>query len=115
VFTVTINDERIQFKSDVDFRPMAFSSDTSVTGPLAFIGYGISSDTLHYDDYANIDVKGKVVIILRYSPDGKNQASHFGEYTAFRKKIMIAREKGAFFNHSNRSEDLAMLLLLPFS
>ena len=95
MLAMTIRDERIQFKSDLDFRPMAFSSDTSVTGPLAFIGYGISADTLHYDDYASIDVKGKVVMILRYSPDGKNQASPFGEYTAFRKKIMIAREKGA--------------------
>lgn len=88
-------EQQYRFIPDIDFRPLPFSSDTSVSGPLAFVGYGISADTLHYDDYTNIDVKGKVVIILRYSPDGKNQQSPFGDYTALRKKIMVARDKGA--------------------
>lgn len=95
LLAITIGEKKLQAEPDVDYTPMAFSSDTSISGPLAFIGYGISADTLHYDDYANIDVKGKVVIILRYSPDGKDQASRFSEYTAYRKKIMIARDKGA--------------------
>ncbi len=95
LLAITIGENKLQAEPDVDYTPMAFSSDTSISGPLAFIGYGISADTLHYDDYANIDVKGKVVIILRYSPDGKDQASRFSEYTAYRKKIMIARDKGA--------------------
>jgi hypothetical protein len=95
LLALSIGEKKFLFEPDVDYRPMAFSSDTSISGPLAFVGYGISADTLHYDDYANIDVNGKVVIILRYSPDGKAQASPFSEYTAFRKKIMIARDKGA--------------------
>ncbi|WCT14639.1 M28 family peptidase [Mucilaginibacter jinjuensis] len=36
---------------------------------LAFVGYGISEPALGYDDYAGIDVKGKIVIITRGAPD----------------------------------------------
>ena len=42
---------------------------TRVTdAPLAFAGYGISAPELGYDDYAGLDVKGKVVVIVRGAP-----------------------------------------------
>ncbi|MBF9142623.1 M28 family peptidase [Hymenobacter properus] len=36
--------------------------------PLAFAGFGISAPELGYDDYASLDVKGKVVMIVRGAP-----------------------------------------------
>jgi Zn-dependent M28 family amino/carboxypeptidase len=36
--------------------------------PLAFAGFGISAPELGYDDYAGLDVKGKVVLIVRGAP-----------------------------------------------
>ena len=42
---------------------------TRVTdAPLAFAGFGISAPELSYDDYAGLDVKGKVVVIVRGAP-----------------------------------------------
>ncbi|WP_035560843.1 M28 family peptidase [Hymenobacter sp. IS2118] len=42
---------------------------TSVqNAPLAFAGFGISAPELGYDDYAGLDVKGKVVVIVRGAP-----------------------------------------------
>ena len=42
---------------------------TAVTNaPLAFAGFGISAPELGYDDYAGLDVKGKVVVIVRGAP-----------------------------------------------
>jgi hypothetical protein len=38
-------------------------------GTVVFAGYGISQPTLGYDDYAGIDVRGKVLLIMRGSPD----------------------------------------------
>ncbi|ARS35568.1 M28 family peptidase [Pontibacter actiniarum] len=38
--------------------------------PLVFAGYGISAPDMNYDDYANIDAKGKVVVIMRGTPEG---------------------------------------------
>lgn len=37
----------------------------SVTAPLVFAGYGISAPGLGYDDYAGLDVKGKIVVVTR--------------------------------------------------
>jgi hypothetical protein len=42
--------------------------DTKFSGQLAFAGYGISSPENGYDDYANVDAKGKAVIIVRGHP-----------------------------------------------
>ena len=36
--------------------------------PLAFAGFGISAPELGYDDYADLDVKGKIVVIVRGAP-----------------------------------------------
>ncbi len=42
---------------------------TRVTdAPLAFAGFGISAPELGYDDYAGLDVQGKVVVIVRGAP-----------------------------------------------
>ena len=50
-----------------------------------FAGYGITAADHHYDDYAGLDVKDKIVLILRHEPqeadeksvfDGKELTSH---------------------------------------
>jgi len=80
---------------DSNFRPFGFSASGSAQGPLVFVGYGISAPDKSYDDYAGLDVKDKVVLMLRYAPDGSNPQSSFQKYTALRNKARIAREKGA--------------------
>ncbi len=87
--------EKIDFKLDRDFRPLSFSADTSASGPLVFAGYGISADSLHYDDYNGIDVSHKIVLVLRYSPDGKGPQSKFTRFSSLSAKTFVARDKGA--------------------
>ncbi|WP_426058639.1 M28 family peptidase [Hymenobacter sp. B1770] len=41
---------------------------TVADAPLTFAGFGISAPELGYDDYAGLDVKGKVVVIVRGAP-----------------------------------------------
>ena len=50
---------------------------------LAFVGYGISAEEeLNYDEYADIDVEGKVVVVLRHEPQRQQTDSVFdGENT----------------------------------
>ena len=57
-------------KLSQDFVPFSFSASGVVTGPLVFAGYGASASEFGYDDYTGMDVKGKVVVILRYEPSG---------------------------------------------
>jgi aminopeptidase YwaD len=80
---------------DKDFRPFGFSGTGAVEGRLVFAGYGISASDLSYDDYAGIDVRGKIAVVLRYAPDGSGSQSSYQKYTALRKKAQVARDKGA--------------------
>ncbi len=57
-------------KVSQDFVPFSFSSSGRLEAPLVFAGYGATADEFHYDDYAGIDVKDKVVLLLRYEPSG---------------------------------------------
>jgi hypothetical protein len=72
-------------KRDADFVPVAFSDKAAITAPLVFVGYGITAPELHWDDYAGVDVKGKVVVVMRHEPgeldpnspfDGTNNTRH---------------------------------------
>ena len=82
-----------------DYMPLAFSSSVPATGQVVFVGYGISAPELQYDSYGGVDVRGKIVAILRGSPDGDNPHGRFADYTApgleIQKKVIKAREKGA--------------------
>ena len=60
-----------------------------------FAGYGISATEKSYDDFKDIDVSGKAVVVLRYGPDGDDPHSDFEKYTSLRNKARIARDKGA--------------------
>lgn len=85
----------LHFEYGKDYRTLSFSSDTSLTASLVFAGYGISSDSLGYDDYKNIDVHGKIVAVLRYSPAGQGNDNEFTKQTPLMVKAFTARTKGA--------------------
>ncbi len=77
------------------FRPLAFTAAGEAEGEVVFAGYGISAPELGWDDYAGLDVKGKILLALRYSPDGDDPRSPFAPLTALRAKAATARERGA--------------------
>ncbi|HXV14443.1 MAG TPA: M28 family peptidase, partial [Candidatus Krumholzibacteria bacterium] len=81
-----------------DFRPLAFSENATVEGPVAFAGYGLKTPgTSAYDSYGDFDVKDKVVLVLAYVPEGvaMERRMELNMYAGARYKAMIAREKGA--------------------
>ncbi len=88
-------ERRITLPVDLKYRPLGFSKTGPFAGELAFVGYGISAPDEDYDDYANIDVTGKMVVMFRRSPDGDNAHSALTSYSSFVAKAMTAREKGA--------------------
>lgn len=84
-----------EWKVGTDFRPLAFSAAGAVDGDVVFAGYGIVAKDLSYDDYAGLDVAGKIVLVLRYGPDGDDEKSPFSPFAALRYKAAVAKEKGA--------------------
>ncbi|HSB70505.1 MAG TPA: M28 family peptidase [Candidatus Methylomirabilis sp.] len=83
-----------------DFTPFSFSDSGRVQAEAAFVGYGITAPELQYDDYAGVDVTGKVVLVLTGDPRERDTASPFRRpeayrYTEVRYKALNAREHGA--------------------
>ena len=66
----------------------------SLNAPLVFAGFGISEPSLGYDDYAGLDVKGKIVLITRGSPD-KFSSSVSAHTMNSAHIIKVAAEHGA--------------------
>jgi len=84
-------------KMETDFTPFAFSENNSFTGEVVFAGYGfdINEDSLKWNDYAGIDVKGKIVMILRADPEIEKNKSPFIKYSRDRDKVLQAKDMGA--------------------
>lgn len=57
-----------QYKPGSDFVCRGFSGQGSFAAPVVFCGYGMTFPSLGYDDYANVDVKGKIVIVFKQNP-----------------------------------------------
>ena len=93
--SATIGSHTLTFTLDTDFRTLPFSSDTTLNAGVVFVGYGISADSLKFDDYASVSAKGKIAIILRYTPESKSKENRFRAYESLYRKTFIAREKGA--------------------
>ncbi len=83
-----------------EYVPLSFSKPGSFSGRLAFVGYGVSTNG--YDDFADVDVEGKVVLMLRYEPfdgDGKSRLNNgedgFSSNASLTTKVEAAEKAGA--------------------
>ena len=79
---------------------LSLSDNGTVSGPMVLAGYGIvlpEGQGFSYDSYAGIDVKDKIVLVLRYAPEGADaKLRHLlARYSALRYKAMAARQRGA--------------------
>jgi Zn-dependent M28 family amino/carboxypeptidase len=87
-----------ELKLNQDFVPFSFSSSGEVTGPVVFAGYGATAPEFGYDDYAHLDVKDKIVVILRYEPAGfaaKSGNAGLTQHSQLITKAINARNHGA--------------------
>lgn len=89
-----------QYLAGEDYTPINFSASGSVEGNVIFVGYGISSEEHGYDDYFHLDVKDKIVVVLRYEPAhfstqerrGRRRYTHHANLIS---KAINARNRGA--------------------
>jgi hypothetical protein len=93
-------DQRIELKLGEDFNPLALGGSGMFDAPLVFAGYGITGTKEGYDDYAGVDVEGKVVIVMRHEPRQSDPHSAFnGEkaslHAYYSRKLSNAYRHGA--------------------
>ncbi len=67
---------------------------TTLDLPVVFVGQGIVAPGYHRDDYAGVDVRGKIVAILGGAPS-RFQSEERAHFSSPATKAMIAAEHGA--------------------
>jgi hypothetical protein len=82
------------YKLGEDFVFRGFTGSGDMTGEVAFCGYGISMPEIGYDDYADIDVQDKIVMVFKYNPSWKIDNNKWSS-GAPRVKARVAAEHGA--------------------
>lgn len=119
-FSYNLDEHRKRtLKFQKDFAPLNLSTAGSVSGQVVFAGYGITAPEYNYDDYAGLDVKNKIVLLLRHEPqelddksvfDGKVYTAHaqiFSKATNAKihgaKAVLMVNDVAA---HSNDADEL---------
>ncbi len=93
--------EAVVAKLNDGMNPMSIgSTHGQITGPIAFVGYGITAPKLVYDDFAGINVRGATVIMIRKEPQADDPKSVFDgtqntRHAFFQTKIKNAIDHGA--------------------
>ncbi|WP_425615822.1 M20/M25/M40 family metallo-hydrolase [Anatilimnocola sp. NA78] len=92
--------EKVEFKLGDDFNPLAAGGSGAFSTDVVFAGYGITAKELDYDDYKDLNVEGKIVIILRKEPQQQDAKSKFNgdkpsPHAVFMKKMSNANDHGA--------------------
>jgi hypothetical protein len=83
-----------EYKLGKDFVFRGFTGSGNFTAEAVFCGYGISQPEIGYNDYENIDVKDKVVIVFKGNPGWRIDTLQWNEGFP-RQKANIAASYGA--------------------
>ncbi|MGH9346870.1 MAG: M28 family peptidase [Vicinamibacterales bacterium] len=106
--TLAANGRSVPFTLGETYFPLSATAGDSTAvastelrgAPVVFAGYGISAPSLGYDDYADLDVAGKAVLIFTHEPQEHDEHSRFEgrsftRHATLLNKAMTARNKGA--------------------
>ena len=92
-FEIITHKMRREFYYGDDWRVQRYSGSGHFTAELVFAGYGIHAPEKGYNDYENVEVKGKLVLITTGAP--KKLEKKLDEEMEMKNRIKAAQEKGA--------------------
>ena len=84
-----------------DWVPFDYSGTIDLNAPLFFVGYGINAQDDHnYNEYRDVDVEGKIVVMIRREPQQLDADSVFNgdqlsSYSYIVSKVAAAKAAGA--------------------
>ena len=89
---IRVGGTRFQNGIDVLLYPSPQHTEQAIAGDAVFIGYGLDAPDQGFDDYAGLDVRGKIVVALYGFPPGSPSelAAHLNS-----DKARMAQERGA--------------------
>lgn len=91
------NNQQKEYKFPNDYFPGSNSASGTASGEVVYVGFGISAPELNYDDYKNIDVKGRILVMQTGVPYAGNDSTQlkWEPYSYHRYKFQRAKELGA--------------------
>jgi hypothetical protein len=92
--TTNGNEEELAVEKDWYSTGDYLRTDTSAEGPVVFVGFGLTAPELKHDDYAGVDVKGKIVAYFPGAPASWESSLH-AYYSSSYLKSKTAAEHGA--------------------
>lgn len=107
------NGEPIELKYGADWvaKDQTGAASADIDAPIVFVGYGIDAPEYHWNDYAGVDVKGKVLLVIVNEPPSTDEnffkgktMTYYGRWTY---KYEEASRKGALGVLVIHREDLA--------
>ncbi|MEM0983864.1 MAG: M28 family peptidase [Planctomycetota bacterium] len=93
--------EGVELLPERDFVFTRLGAEGEVSGRPVFVGYGIEDGPDGFDSFGNVDVEGKIAVVLRFEPMDADGNSKFtgepagSEAASFQNKLMTLKEKGA--------------------
>ncbi|NOR34716.1 MAG: M28 family peptidase, partial [Bacteroidales bacterium] len=93
--SITFGDVVLEFETD--YTPFSFSASGSAKSEVVFAGYGfqIDLDEIKWNDYSNVDVKDKWVLLFRGIPGEQDPSSPYVNFSEDRGKALLASDLGA--------------------
>jgi Zn-dependent M28 family amino/carboxypeptidase len=88
------NDKRLRLGKEIVVMPDMNNAMNAGEGDIIFIGYGISAPHLGHDDLADIDVRGKIVMMATGVPE-KFPASERAHFNSMVTRAEMAAARGA--------------------
>lgn len=89
-------DGKVALSPPDDFvtRGSSLASELKITAPLVFAGFGIDAPVLQHQDYADLNVEGKIVVVLAGQPESfpSEEGAHFA---SARQRALAAADRGA--------------------
>jgi hypothetical protein len=93
---LTVGGNRLRYPADYVVSPVSDDTLIRVSSDIVFAGYGIVSPGRKWDDYKDVDVRGKVVLVLPGDPDSTVFDRLTGRpWNAVREKADVAARRGA--------------------
>lgn len=94
------DDQEMKLEVGEDFQALATGGGGDGKADVVFAGYGISAKREKYDDYKDLDTKGKVLLIIRREPQQDDEDSVFDgkrvtQHSYISTKLQVAKRQGA--------------------
>src|SRR5438477_3617597 len=73
----------LQYGTDIVSKDQTGEATTDIDAPIVFAGYGIHAPEYQWDDYAGVDLKGKVALVIVNEPPSQDEKFFKGKAMTF--------------------------------